>query len=138
MPLHRVAMFLLKEEFTMHLKLFPPMAAHVRDEVVEPDPVQDAQPHEAPADGRGDEPGDLAARGGLEAGGGRHPGGDEREDVGESEEGGGDDADDGVGFGFQAPFARAGEAQEEEAEAKEGAECGVDGEAVEADEDTVG
>lgn len=58
-PLHRVAMLLLKEEFPVHFHLLALVIADAGDQVAESGPVRDAERDQTPSDRRCCEPRDF-------------------------------------------------------------------------------
>lgn len=132
MPLNGIVVFLMEEKLALKFALFP-MVRH-RHQVLERDPVGDAEHDEGPADGRRRVPRDVAAGGSSQAVGRWEPSGDDGEGVGNGEDQGCDDADDGVHLGacqgFLRPFAGARGSKEQKAETEEEAEEGVDDIAV--------
>ena len=75
----------------VHLGLLVATVIDVRDVVREPEPAGDAQRDQAPPTTGVVNQGIIAPGGGFEVCGRRHPGGDDGEDVGNGEDGGGDD-----------------------------------------------
>lgn len=138
-PLDRISVLFVEKQLAMDLQAPAVVLADAGHEEIKPEPIQDPEADQGPSDGGDGEPrGGGSGGGGGGAVGGGDPGGDEGEDEGDGEDEGGGEADVGVHEGFLAPFAPLGEAEIHEAEAEEGAEEGVDGIAVEADEDAVG
>lgn len=62
-PLHRVAMLLLKEESSVHFQLFALVGSDPGDYVVKSEPVRDAKCDQTPSDRRSREPGVFACNG---------------------------------------------------------------------------